>query len=76
MNDITDELVNLFIKYDYVINALAYNVYHNTDENNIEIIRIDIRLKYWNLLLANKITLAGIKSELALFEMPEQRWWK
>ena len=70
MNEIIDKLVNLFIKYDDVINSLADNIYHNTDEDDIEIIKINIRLKYWNLLLANKRTLYDIESDLWL---PDKR---
>ena len=69
MQKIIDKLINLFIKYDDVINSLADNIYHNTNEDDIEIIKINIRLKYWNLLLANKITLADIESDLWLSEI-------
>ena len=69
MQKIIDKLINLFIKYDDVINSLADNIYHNTNEDNIEIIKINIRLKYWNLLLANKTTLADIESDLWLSEI-------
>ena len=70
MNEVINKLIKLFIKYDDVINSLANNIYHNTDEDNIEIIKINIRLKYWNLLLANKRTLEDIESELWL---PDKR---
>ena len=69
MQKIIDKLINLFIKYDDVINSLADNIYHNTNEDDIEIIKINIRLKYWNLLLANKTTLADIESDLWLSEI-------
>lgn len=69
MNEVINKLIKLFIKYDDVINSLANNIYHNTNEDNIEIIKINIRLKYWNLLLANKITLNDIESDLWLSEI-------
>lgn len=69
MNEVINKLIKLFIKYDDAINSLAHNIYHNTDEDNIEIIKINIRLKYWNLLLANKKTLEDIESDLWLSEI-------
>ena len=61
-----DKIVNLLIKYEDNIQALANNQYHNFNtDDDMDLIQAKLNLFYGNQVLENKTTLKELEITLA-----------